>query len=132
VSNRANRRAEKAKGRHARVADFRRQAGKGGFETSLLPAGAHRPQDATAINNWFLREPTARPTCFVCRAQFGPARRPGGFLCATSVRLGPKGGIAVAACCSECWGSRSADEIEAAALSLLRKQLGAGRFADDP
>jgi hypothetical protein len=130
-NNRHQRRAEKSQNRADRIAAFRQKAGKGGFETSLCAVGEHRPQDGRAINNWLLSEPTAKPTCFSCRAQFSPARRPGGFLTATATRAGPKAGVAVAGCCAECWSNKSADEIEQAALALLRKQLGAGRVVDD-
>jgi hypothetical protein len=129
--NRANRRAAKAQGRADRVAEFRQQAGKGGYETSLCAVGEHRPCDGRAITNWYLQEPIRRPTCFCCSASFSSNLRPGGFLCATAVRAGPKAGIAVAGCCTGCWTNKSADEVEAAALALLRRQLGAGRFADD-
>jgi hypothetical protein len=128
---RHERRAQKSEGRAGRVKSFRQGAGKGGFLTSLFGADEVRSEHAAAIRNWYFEEQVRRPTCFACRAQFGSARRPGGFLCATAVRAGPKAGVAVAGVCLECWATKTPDEIEAAALALLRRQLGAGRFADD-
>jgi hypothetical protein len=115
----------RAKARHDRVAEFSKAAGASGYETSLRGINEHRPQDGRAINNWLLSEPTAKPTCFACREQFGAARRPGAFLTAVAIRAGPKAGVAVAGCCAECWATKAADEVEQAAFALLRKQLGA-------
>jgi hypothetical protein len=129
--SRHQRRAQKSQGRADRVKRFRRAAGGGGYETSLCPIGQHRPQDDHAIKNWLLSEPTTKPICFSCRAQFGPARRPAAFLTAVATRAGPTAGIAVSACCSQCWTDLPAERIEEAALSLLRRQLGAQGFADD-
>jgi hypothetical protein len=111
-----------AASRANRVADFRRQAAGSPFETSLLPAGKHQPRDGRAIANWLLREPIARPSCFCCRVTFSPTRRPGAFLTAIASRT-PAGGTAVGAVCAECWGSKSAVKIEAAALAVLRRNL---------
>jgi hypothetical protein len=130
--NRAARRAGAARARHDRVAAFRDRAAGGSFETSLCAVGAHRPQDGGAIMNWLIAEPTARPTCFCCRGTFSATRRPGGFLCATATRAGPKAGTAVAGICVECWTGRSAAQIEEAALSCLHRNLNTrGGFAED-
>jgi hypothetical protein len=128
LSNRHQRRADIARGRQARIAQFRHQAAGAGYETSLRAVGEHRPQDGRAIADWFFREPVAKPFCFSCRASFSTARRPGGFLCAVSIRS-PKAGTAVAAICQPCWAKDPA-EIEKAALDALRRNLGARGFAD--
>jgi hypothetical protein len=127
---RHERRASAARARSNRVAQFRQQSAGGGYETSLRAAGEHRPCDAQAINNWFLSEQSRRPSCFGCRAQFSPTRRPGGFLCATASRA-PGAGTAVAGLCSSCWNDRPADKIERAAVEVMRRQLGARGFAED-
>jgi hypothetical protein len=93
------RRASAAKARHDRVAHFREQSAGGGFETSLRAVGEHRPQDRIAIGNWLLREPSAHPTCFSCRGQFSPTRRPAGFLTAVASRA-PGAGVAVSGICA--------------------------------
>ena len=128
--SRHDRRATAARSRRDRMAEFSKAAGAGGFETSLCPVDELRPQDRHAIANWFLRKPIAKPTCFGCRANFSPALRPGGFLCATAIRAGPKGGIAVAGISSSCWTSKTAEAIKVLALSALHKNLGARGFAD--
>jgi hypothetical protein len=110
-----------------RVAQFR--AGADCFETSLCGVGEHRPRDATAITNWYLREPVARPTCFCCRATFSAVRRPAGFLTAIAIPA-PKSGTAVSAICETCWTGKSPDAIEAAALTCLRRHLNARGFAE--
>jgi hypothetical protein len=128
--NRHDRRGGIAKGRADRISAFRRKAGGAGFNTSLRAVGEHHPRDRAAIANWFMCEPSSHPTCFGCRALFTPTtRRPGGFLCAVSIRV-PQAGIAVAGICAECWDSKSPEQIEAAALAVLRRQLGARGFAD--
>jgi hypothetical protein len=116
--------------RPERVAQFRRQASGGWFETSLLASGHHRDCDAAAITNWHLRAPIARPACFPCQTVFSPPINPAAFLTARASRA-PNGGVAVAALCAICW-SKTPDAVEAAALSLLRRQLGngAGRFLE--
>jgi hypothetical protein len=124
MNNRATRRATIAKGRRDRVQAFRDQAGAGGFETSLRAVGEHRPQDARAISNWFFAQPTA--TCFCCRSS---VRKPGAFLTVTASRA-PGAGIAVSAICLGCWNDKTPEEIERAALELLRRNLGARGFAD--
>jgi hypothetical protein len=129
--NRATRRADLAKGRRDRVAAFAQRAGTGGFETSLCAAGETRPQDGTAVKNWYLSEPLLHPTCFSCRAAFTSGRRPGGFLCAVASRA-PNAGVAVSACCQECWDTKSPATIEQAAIDVMHRQLGARGFADDP
>jgi hypothetical protein len=111
-----------------RVAQFRQQAG-GSYETSLCSIGEHRPGDSHAIANWLLREPIARPSCFCCRATFSLTRRPAGFLTAIAIPAS-KSGTAVAGICTTCWGSKSALEIEAAALSVLRRNLGTRGFVE--
>jgi hypothetical protein len=123
------RRAAAAKARHDRIATFRRKAGGAGFNTSLRAIGEHHPRDGRAIANWFMCEPGSKPTCFGCRASFSPTRRPGGFLTAVSIRV-PQAGIAVGGICCECWNDRTPDEIEAAALAVLHRQLGSRGFAD--
>jgi hypothetical protein len=129
-ANRAAWPATIANGRRDRIAAFRDQAGTGGYETSLRGTADARPQDRIAIQNWRLAEASgARPTCFSCRAQFSPGRRPGAFLTQTASRA-PKAGIAVAGICLECWNNKTPEEIEAAALAALRRNLGTGGFAD--
>lgn len=124
------RRGDIAKGRQDSVAAFRRQAGGAGFETSLRAVGEHQPRDGRAISNWFLQEPIRQPVCFCCRALFTPARRPGGFLTAVPIKA-PKAGIAVAGICAQCWSEKTPQEIENAALALMRRNLGTrGGFAD--
>jgi hypothetical protein len=116
--------------RQDRVAQFRRQAGGGWYDTSLRRAGEHRPSDGSAVRNWFLREPIVRPTCFGCRNSFTTERRPAAFLTVTASRS-PRAGIAVSGLCQACWAKLSTAEIEAAALDVLRRQLNPrGRWID--
>jgi hypothetical protein len=124
-------RDRRAASRHDRVAAFRRQAGAGAYNTSLLPVGEHQARDGPAISNWYLREPRTKPTCFCCALSFSPVRRPGAFLTVLSIRS-PQSGTAVSGCCRECWATKTTEHIEAAALALLRRQLGVQRFEDDP
>ena len=129
--NRSARRAERARSRRAdRIAAFKQSAGMGGYETSLRPVDAIRPQDRAAIANWCLSEPTARSSCFCCRAGFTATVRPGGFLCAIAIRA-PHAGTAVSACCAACWVDKTAEQIEQAALELMHRQLGTRGFAGD-
>jgi hypothetical protein len=128
---RHERRASAAKGRRDRVAAFRQQSGGAGYQTSLFLIGECPPRYRAAVANWYLAEPTTKPSCFGCRANFSAsaALRPSAFLVATSIRS-PSAGVAVSGCCSACWTSKSADEIERAALSALHRNLRTGRFAD--
>jgi hypothetical protein len=126
---RHERRASAAKSRHDRIAAFAERAGAGGFETSLRGVGENRPQDGTAVKNWYLSEPLLHPTCFSCRAAFTSERRPGGFLCAVASRA-PNAGVAVSACCQECWNTKSPAALEQAAIDVMYRRLGARGFAD--
>ena len=108
--------------RPERVAQLRRAAGKGWYDTTLLGAGAHHPRNGAAIANWHLRAPTTRPVCFACQATFSPSTTPGAFLTVRACRA-PHAGTAVAACCGTCWSDLEPAAIEGAALALLRRQL---------
>jgi hypothetical protein len=117
--------------RPERVAQFRRSAGGGWFNTSLREAGEYRGREAAAVANWFLQERVVRPQCFSCRNVFTAEKRPAAFLCATASRS-PSSGIAVAACCRFCWSTLVPGAIEAAALACLRRQLNPnGKWLDD-
>jgi hypothetical protein len=108
--------------RKKRIVIFCDSAGGGGFDTSLQRTGAHRPCDAAAIRNWYLREPIAQPTCFGCRSPFTPERRPGAFLTAVASRS-PQAGTAVAGLCLTCWTDLTPGAIASAALAVLRRNL---------
>ena len=67
--------------RPERVAQFRRSAGKGWFDTSLCRVGAGHPRDH-AIRDWYAREVATHPVCFICSNPFTIERRPASFLIA--------------------------------------------------
>lgn len=105
--------------RKKRVADFCRQSG-GLYDVALRPENDCRPCDSGAITHWRLTEVTRRPICFgPCQRTFSDTVRPAAFLTATANR---NAGVAVCAMCSRCW-SLPADQVEAAALSVLRRHL---------
>jgi len=114
-----------------RIETFRRASAGGWLDTSLCRVGNPHPRDRSAIRDWYLREPIARPTCFGCSNPFGIENRPAAFLTARASRA-PNGGVAVTAACRECWASKTVTEIEAAAAAVLRRNLTGprGRFLD--
>jgi hypothetical protein len=129
--NRAARRRDLARSRRDRVEAFRERAGGAGYQTSLFAIEECPPRYRAAISNWYLAEPTSKPTCFGCRANFSSTLlRPSAFLTATAIRS-PGAGVAVAGICSSCWRDKTAEQIEALALDALHRNLRAGSFADD-
>ena len=77
---------------------------------------------------WFRAGVSARkPRCFGCRAAFADGAEVGAFLFGMP-RNGGAGSASVAALSDECWRDLSDDEIERAALRVLRKVMPGARF----
>jgi hypothetical protein len=106
--------------RRERIEQFRRAAG-GEYVTSLMPAGEHRAVDSKAIANWCITQARARPVCFGCGNRFGGHIRPAAFL--TAAPTTDRHAVAVAAMCVLCWFGKSPEQIEVAAIDMLRRQL---------
>ena len=121
--------------RHQRRADlrsFKRDAAHG-LLTYLIEANDpldRAPVLRDAINFWRANAPTRKPICIGCKGQFtGEARVDvAAFLLATSpASSGTASGI-----CTECWNGLSDDELERAALRVLRTFLPNAKFEDAP
>jgi hypothetical protein len=104
-----------------RLTQFCQQTSGGLYDTALLSVDNCRPCDSGAITQWRLTEVTRRPSCFGCQRSFSSTLRPAAFLTASGANR--QAGTAVSACCTECWVNKPADQIEAAALGVLRRHL---------
>jgi hypothetical protein len=114
----------------ARIADFRRQAAGGSYNTSLRAVGNERPHDSGAISHWRVMQPIAKPICFGCGKRFSDTLRPGAFVAAVASRS-PSAGVAISGLCAVCWRTLTPDAIEAAAVGVLRRNLNShGKFMD--
>jgi len=118
--------------RRANLASFRRDAAHG-LLTYLIEA--NDPLDRTpvlrdAINFWRANAPTRKPICIGCKGQFtGEARvEVAAFLLATSPAS--SGSASVSGICVTCWSGLSDDELERAALRVLRAFLPNAKFED--
>jgi hypothetical protein len=101
----------------------------GRYIPSLMTAGEHRAVDSVAISNWCIARTTAHSTRFGCRGPFGEHIEPAAFLTATPDGDTRTTSVAVAAICRGCWIRLTPEQIEAAALGMLRKNLNPkGRF----
>ena len=120
--------------RRANLSAFKRDATHG-LLTYLIEASDpldRAPLLRDAINFWRTNAPTRKPICIGCKASFtGEAQVDvAAFLLATSPAS--SGTASVSGICVTCWNGLSDDELERAALRVLRTFLPNAKFEDAP
>jgi len=120
--------------RRANIAAFRRDASHG-LTTYLIGDDEDAMLDRApllleAIAFWRANAATRKPICIGCKGQFtGEARvEVAAFLLATSPAS--SGSASVSGICVTCWSGLSDDELERAALRVLRAFLPNAKFED--
>lgn len=118
--------------RRASVSAFRHTA-RAGLTTFLLASDDalldRQPLLRDAVAYWRANMPSRRPVCICCQGRFtGEARvEVAAFLLATP-SASPRN-ASVSGVCERCWNTLTDDQLEAAALRVLKTFLPNARFA---
>jgi hypothetical protein len=114
--------------RRASVADFKRDAAGGYLDVHLVPADApiSEPLLRDAVQFWRANVAVRKPTCIGCGARFAAVEQAGAYLFARPSRAPTS--CSTSALCAACWSRLSDDEVEAAALRVVRKVMPGAAF----
>jgi hypothetical protein len=119
-------------GRHERrasLAEFKKASDGGFLDVHLLPADVPItiPLLKRAVEFWRASIPSRKPKCFAaCGAEFSADARIGAYLCA--VPSGAPTTATISGLCTECWSRLTDDEVERAALKVVRRVMPTATF----
>jgi hypothetical protein len=119
--------------RRASLADFKRASVGGHLDVHLLPADVPItiPLLKRAVEFWRAAIPTRKPKCFAaCGAEFSADARIGAYLGA--IPSGAPSTATISGLCAECWSRLTDDEVERAALKVVRRVMPTATFDKEP
>jgi len=118
--------------RRASLREFKREA-RASLVTYMIEANDpldRAPVLRDAVAYWRGNLPTRKPICICCKGPFtGDVRvEVAAFLLATISSASPRN-ASVSGICTACWNTLTDDQLEAAALRVLKAVLPNARFA---